>query len=56
MPQADQGSPGAASPGNGVSTGGASGGAQDARAWINAWRARSLERALPQDEPVSAAR
>ena len=54
-PQADQAQPAAAAPGNGVA-GGGGGGAQEARAWINAWRARSLERALPQDEPVSATR
>ncbi len=42
-----------------VSSNGAGAGAgadrpADARSWIKAWRARSLERALPQDEPVSS--
>ncbi|KAK9820647.1 hypothetical protein WJX81_005527 [Elliptochloris bilobata] len=42
-----------------ASSNGASGGggerAQEARSWVNAWRARSPERALPKDEPVGSA-
>ncbi len=36
--------------------GGSTGAPEEARGWIKDWRARSLERALPQDEPVGSAR
>jgi len=47
---------GAPASGNGAGAGaGGAGAPAEAREWSKDWRARSLERALPQDEPVGSA-